>query len=186
MNQLIDAIKNSKNKLYIAMTGGGSACLPTLLEEGGASASFLGATIPYSEHELGSLIGSYSKATSVSTAISMADVVCWRSEVDAKDYHIVGIGMTCSLKKSGDERADREHKICLAVKIITDHETKVAFRAEIVLNKGRTRKQEEDLTGNLILAVADQYMNGNSTHFLKNKQIMKWIGLTDKDQVNVL
>lgn len=183
MNKLVKRILDteSKNKLYLAITGGGTSAISELLRYGSASKIFMGAIIPYSQEELEFLIGSYSKAVSLPVAKQLAKVGYTRSFSDNLEYACIGIGATCSLAKAEKERADREHKICLAVSRFTKDKVETDFAAEIVLTKKRTREEEEELVSNAILSLADCYLNLTKLHPITHGY--KNIGFED-DEIN--
>lgn len=187
---VIENILNSKRKLYISLTGGGSSSISQLLENGGASNVFIGGRIPYNESELTSMIGYTDKAVSAKTAVLLSQYVynqpCSNDlPLEGEDGWCVGIGVTCSLVKP-NERKDREHIIFLATCSIYSDNKKVVDVVKITLDKTRTRKQEEDLVSRLILSFADCRMNLTKAHPLTHKPWLKWIGLSSTDIVDVI
>lgn len=164
MNKIIENIKKSKSKLYIALSGGGSESISLLLRDGGASSIFVGAQIPYCEDELRFLIGSYTKAVSLPVAKQLSKVGYTRSFSDELEVKCIGIGLTCSLAKAEKERVGREHKVCVAVSDFDKNGTHTLFSAEIIFIKERTRREEEEIVSSLILMLADHYMNSTKTH----------------------
>jgi len=190
---IVENILKSKAKLYLSLTGGGFGSIPMLTENGGASSVFLGARIPYSSEELRTVVGcgSAAKPVSAMTAILLANYPYTQPIVDTlpsivssdeqdNAAYCVSIGMTCSLRKN-DERTDRKHTIFLAVSYLHRDNKKAVDNIYVELNKTRTRKEEEDLTSKLILAMADCRMNLTKAYPLQNKAMLKWIGLTSED-----
>jgi hypothetical protein len=179
----IEEILKSKRKLYVAITGGGTGVLPLLLENGGASSIFFGATIPYCHDELENLIGPTNKAVSRKVALLLSTLVYNKSVIDTLEEgeECVGIGVTCSLAKAGVEREGREHNVCIAVSILTPETRVNKDYIEISLGEKRTRKQEEDLVSELILNAIDMNMCLRKANPFQLG--LKAMGLTDKDKV---
>lgn len=190
IESIILALKRAEQKIHFGITGGGTAAISMLLEEGGASGCFLGAKIPYSDVELRAAMNHtvFDKASSYSVADGLAR--CG----DASTPHI-GIGATCSLAKVGGEREGREHSIYIsagAMKMVpipnSDKQASVATylcNAKVVLCGRRTRKQEEDIAAKLILSFADCYSNYASQHPLMFEPWKKMIGLGPIDTVEL-
>jgi len=185
----IEEILKSNRKLYIAITGGGTSVIPTLLENGGASEIFLGAIVPYHPDELKDVIGSFDKAVSKKTAMLLSLTAFNKriSDILVDNVECVGIGVTASLAKNGAERAGREHKACIGVSIIKfDKSTKREY-LEIIFGEKRTRKEEEDILAELILAMVDMNMCLRKAHHFNNgdstAKYLKSIGLTENDNV---
>lgn len=185
---IVDKILQSKNKLYLAIAGGGLSVLGTLTENGGAGHVFMGARTPYDFNDLVDIVGNQHKAVSQKTAQLLSSYITKTPLSDSlpkledNTYFCLGIGVTCSLVKR-NERKGREHRIILSTCEIYYESNKYLDMIDITLVESRTRKQEEDLVANLILAMADCRLNLTKSYPLQNKSTMKFIGLTDKDKV---
>ena len=185
-DHIVDKIKKcERGKLYLSITGGGTGCIPILLEGGGASGVFIGANIPYSSSELRNLIGNVQKSCSADTAKKLANSFSFTTESEIGDDYIIGVGCTASLRKAEKEREDRVHEFYIHVHTYSKtlgHRECCQFH--IVLNEKRTRVSEEVIVSRFILAAADQYLNLNKRFFLQIPEYTQWIGLTKKDKVD--
>lgn len=184
---IVEDILSSKNKVFLAITGGGTAAISTLLSAGGASSVFAGAIVPYSEEYLATIVGSYSKATSieVSRRLSNAIPIDFTLEEDQK---LISVGATSSLKKRGDERKDRMHHVCISIREAKPDKTgylwtELLETVTFQLKADRTREQEEELVSRLILSFANLHMNGNKLHPISSPEVFAWVGLTDDDVI---
>lgn len=186
----IEEMLQSKRKLFLAITGGGSGAITKLLENGGASDMFLGAIIPYCHRELTDIVGSTDKAVSSRVALLLSTAAYNRAIIDeftaGPGRECVGIGATCSLAKTGKEREGREHKVFIAVTIMTSDSKEKRECVEVTLKTKRTRKEEEDVVSNLILLIADMNLCLRKAHWFHptfRKQFNLESGLTDADEV---
>lgn len=187
MNQKqINEMLASNRKLFISLTGGGSSCLQMLTENGGSSNMFLGAVIPYNDDELSFYIGSHGKSVSREVALRLSTVGYNRPIADTlvDGVECVGIGSTASLVKAGTEREGREHKAFIAVAVFNKDGITKRECVEITLNEKRTRKQEEDIIAEAILALANVHLCLRKAHPFHPKTLSKNIGFTAKDVVN--
>jgi hypothetical protein len=105
------AIHASRRLMVIAVTGGGSGALSTLLQTPGASKTILEATVPYSLASLVDWIGGKpDQACSEATALAMAMAAFVRARElapDADSALLLGIGATASLATDRPKRGER-------------------------------------------------------------------------------
>lgn len=188
--KIIDEILTSKRKLFLAITGGGTAAIPLLLQNGGASDVFLGAIVPYCHKELMDVVGSTDKTVSERVALLLSGTAYNRAIADdfteGPGKECVGIGATSSLVKNTKEREGREHKVYLAVSIIETIGKSKQETVEVTLKANRTRKEEEDVVSNLILLLADMNLCLRKAHWFHptfRKALNTESGLTDQDEV---
>lgn len=180
MNNIIQEILQSKSKLYLSLTGGGTRYISAILENGNASNIFLGASIPYCEEDLRWNIGPYSKAVSRQVAEKMAYSCVSKSVCDSLegDDRIISIGVTASLAKAGKEREDRVHEIKEL-----EHNTLKEFH---IVFSHRSRLEEEMRLANVILFLANYEMNLTKTHILTHIPSQKLAGLLPTDKLELL
>jgi nicotinamide mononucleotide (NMN) deamidase PncC len=103
-------------KLVLSVTGGGTGVFNTLLSKGGASSFFLEGNIPYSPESLKQLLG-YTPERACTEEVSrrMAMQSFKRAmQLGASEDEATGIGVTATLAKKGEERADRVHQFHIA------------------------------------------------------------------------
>lgn len=177
---IIEEIKKSKSKLYLAITGGGTEAISHLCKGGGASSVFLGATVPYSETELAWVIGSYDKAVSQKVADKLCKETPTYTTVESlrkEDgfYSLYCIGCTSSLTKGEKQREGRENVAFISIKLYTNvpEQEKVIFRGKIVFNTKNTRETQEANLAAAILDLADCYMNLRKAHPWTNPDSIK-------------
>jgi nicotinamide mononucleotide (NMN) deamidase PncC len=149
----IERIHASGKQFLLAVTGGGSGAISALLEVPGASASVVGAIVPYAHAALTHWLGGpVDHACSERTARAMA----MRAFDDAREFAnaevgmIRGVGVTASLASNRPKRG--AHRVHVAWQSV---DATVAISCE--LEKGaRTRVQEEQLATCLALdAIAE-------------------------------
>jgi nicotinamide mononucleotide (NMN) deamidase PncC len=138
--------------MVIAVTGGGSGAISSLLEVPGASASVLEAIVPYAATALAEWLGGTpDHYCSERTARAMAMAAFQRArELSSADPHtLLGIGATASLASNRPKRGP--HRIHIAWQSAdTTSVTSCTFSSE------NTRAEEEQIATQLILdAVAD-------------------------------
>jgi len=184
LNNIIQEILKSKYKLYLSLTGGGTRCVSMLLENGGASEVFLGASIPYCEEDLRWNIGPYSKAVSRQVAEKMSYGCISKSVCDGEDK-IISIGVTASLAKAGKERGDRIHEAYICIHEIKEHTNKILKEFHITFSH-RARLSEEMVLANTILFLANSEMNLTKAHILTHKPSQKLAGLLPTDKLELL
>ncbi len=148
---LVLALHDSPIRAVIAVTGGGVALLPDLLNVPGASRTVIEATVPYAEAALARFVGSVvDGAVRPATAEAMARAGLARAQElePAASEPLVGLGVTAAL--ATDRPKKGEHRAALAVVSSTG-----AMRtAMVVLDKGRRTRDEEDrLVADLALAL---------------------------------
>ena len=185
----VKSIIEGRNHLYLSITGGGLGCVGMLTENGGASPVFVGASIPYRENVLTSMIGFQAKTVTPKVARLLSyypfnQPIAFDFPEDTPDY-CVSIGVTASLAKSGTERAGRDHKVYIHVGSFRDNEFKHLDSIGLQLKAKRTRLEEETLLNKLILSLADCRLNLTKPYPLIHKPWIEWIGLTDEDVVEL-
>ena len=166
---MIDKIINSDKKIYMAITGGGIGAISRLLENGGASNVFVGASVPYSEHELKTFSGTtYNNVKCCSK--QMADFMANESMcmmVQPDDKKDIGVGVTASLTRGESERRDRVNHAYICVK--SEEKTSHYY---IVFNKDHSysyiRRIQEDVLSRFILCTLSDFIcaefNNAQTH----------------------
>ena len=154
-----ETIHSSGKRFVVALTGGGSRALASLLTVPGASRSLLEATVPYSDAALeGFLQSPVARASSGLTARMLA-TRCWQracylsgsgpqTETNVSDLR--GLGATASL--ASDRVKQGDHRIHIAWQ--SDQATALY---SLTFEKGRReRSGEEQLAADLILlAICD-------------------------------
>ena len=151
--ELIERIHASGNRLVLAITGGGSGAIASLLEVSGGSASVLEAIVPYAATALEKWLGGpVDQHCSERTARAMAMAAFERSRQLSGDdpQRLRGIGATASLVTTRPKRGP--HRVHVAWQ---SAEATVTISCE--LEKGRRdRAEEEAIATQLILtAVAE-------------------------------
>jgi nicotinamide mononucleotide (NMN) deamidase PncC len=150
---VIELIHASGKQFLLAVTGGGSGAISALLEVPGASASVIGAIVPYAQTALTNWLGgTLDQACSERTARAMA----MRAFEVARGFSsegvhtLRGIGVTASLASNRPKRGP--HRVHVAWQ---SADTTVAISCE--LDKGvRDRTEEERIATYLVLdAVAE-------------------------------
>lgn len=188
-------IIEGRNLLYLSITGGGLGSVGMLTENGGASSVFVGASIPYNQEVLTSMVGPLAQAVTPKVARLLSLYPFNQpftfnfnegedGSEDCPDY-CVSIGVTASLAKAGVEREGREHKVYIHVGSFNTDEFKHLESIGIHLKDKRTRLEEETLLNKLILSLADCRLNLTKPHPLIHKPWIEWIGLTDKDVIEL-
>lgn len=152
---VVEQIHGSGCQCVLALTGGGSVAIPTLLSVPGASASILAAAVPYSAAALAHWLGGkFDQACSEPTARAMAMAAFERASrfaADGADQRTLrGIGATASLASNRPKRGP--HRIHVAWQ---SAEATVSYSCELVKDR-RSRLQEESVAAQLIVhAVAE-------------------------------
>jgi hypothetical protein len=150
----IESIHVSGKRLVIAVTGGGSSAVSSLLIVPGASRSVLEAIVPYNQQALEEWVGGkVEQACSAATARAMAMAAYQRAvhlSDDTQRLRLRGIGCTASLATDRPKRGP--HRVHVA--------WQSAYRTvvrSLELEKGaRTRAEEEQLASELVLqAIAE-------------------------------
>jgi nicotinamide mononucleotide (NMN) deamidase PncC len=159
---LIERIHLSGRPFVIAVTGGGSGAISSLLEVPGASASVLEAIVPYSATAMADWLGGTpDHYCSERTARAMAMAAFERARLlsDADPHTLLGIGATASLASNRPKRGS--HRIHVAWQSAdTTAVTSCTFASD------NTRADEERMATQLILtAVAEACaVEGASQH----------------------
>lgn len=151
--ELIERVHASGKHTLLSITGGGSRAIASLLEVPGASASVVGAIVPYAPAALESFLGgTVDQHCSEQTSRAMAMTVFGRARqfCDADPRTLRGIGATASLATTRPKRGP--HRIHVAWQ---SAEATVSYSCELVKGE-RTRAEEEAVATQLILtAVCD-------------------------------
>jgi hypothetical protein len=170
INDLVTNIHDIGKRFSFAVTGGGSTSVGYLMSQPGSSRTVLEFYVPYAEeatvdyikHNLGSdhKIESF---VSRETAILLSQAAHRRSTKimttqcsNIEELHslnrVVGIGATASLVSKNWKKGD--HRIHVSLFTNDDFTTfSLTLYKGTMMQAFRTRKQEEDLCGKLILAV---------------------------------
>lgn len=150
LDRVVHLIHEWPIEVVLSITGGGSAAIHRLLAAGGGSQTLLAAHVPYCEPALRDLLGhAPDQYCSESTARAMA-MAAWTEALalTASSRHepfLAGVACTASLASDRPKRGP--HRIHLAAQ--TESHTIVR---SLELEKGaRTRREEEELTANLII-----------------------------------
>ncbi len=143
---LVHAIHHAGLRLVIAVTGGGSGAISTLLGVGGASRSILAAAVPYAEGALSEWLGATPEefcSSRTARAIAMAAYEKARRYDPAGNC--CGVGCTASLASDRPKRG--AHRAHLAYQMASTTAT-----CSLELAKAqRTRAEEEQLVSALVL-----------------------------------
>jgi nicotinamide mononucleotide (NMN) deamidase PncC len=147
--QLIERVHASGKHMLLSITGGGSRAIASLLEVPGASASVIGAIVPYAPAALESWLGGAvdqhcSERTSRAMAMTAFDRA--RQFCDADPRTLRGIGATASLASTRPKRGP--HRIHVAWQ---SAEATVSYSCELAKGE-RMRAEEEVVATQLILA----------------------------------
>jgi nicotinamide mononucleotide (NMN) deamidase PncC len=147
-HELIEQVHASGKHLVLSITGGGSRALPSLLEVPGASASVIGAIVPYAPAALESWLGgAVDQHCSERTSRAMAMTAFGRARqfCDADPRTLRGIGATASLATTRPKRGP--HRIHVAWQ---SAEATASYSCELAKGE-RTRGEEERIAMQLIL-----------------------------------
>jgi nicotinamide mononucleotide (NMN) deamidase PncC len=149
MQDTIDCLIRKGMPTVFYITGGGSEVIPRLLENGGASAFFLDAQVPYDPFCFAQLLGGYrpDKFCSIEAAGMLATSAYKRARHINKGVNeVVGVGATAKLGKAGTEREGRVHEAHVAF-----HTSQRTRYASITFKYPRDRATEEQITAAFIL-----------------------------------
>lgn len=154
MQEDIKKIHNSEYECVIACSGGGTCVLPLLLNGGGGSKTLLEAIVPYSKESFDDFMGcKVNQYCSESAAIKLA----MRSFEKAKKYSkktiskIIGVGCTCALKKTNEERENRVYKIYVATQTFSENRV---LSLEVRKDNPeflKRRLEQENIAGKMII-----------------------------------
>jgi nicotinamide mononucleotide (NMN) deamidase PncC len=146
--QLVERVHASGKHFLLAITGGGSRAIANLLEVPGASASVVGAIVPYAPAALESWLGGpvdQHCSERTSRAMAMRAFELARQFCDAEPSMLRGIGATASLATNRPKRGP--HRIHAAWQ---SADATVSLSCE--LTKGaRSRAEEEAIATQLVL-----------------------------------
>jgi nicotinamide mononucleotide (NMN) deamidase PncC len=148
IQSLIELIHTSGRPFVIAVTGGGSGAISSLLEVPGASASVLEAIVPYAATSLADWLGGMpdhycSERTARAMAMAAFERACLLSNADART--LLGIGATASLASNRQKRG--AHRIHIAWQ-----SADMSVVSSYLFPRESTRVEEEPLATELILA----------------------------------
>jgi hypothetical protein len=147
-HELIKRVHASGKHMLLSITGGGSRAIASLLEVPGASASVIGAIVPYAPAALESWLGgAVDQHCSERTSRAMAMTAFGRARqfCDADPRTLRGIGATASLATTRPKRGP--HRIHAAWQ---SAEATVSYSCELAKGE-RTRAEEERIATQLIL-----------------------------------
>jgi hypothetical protein len=147
---LVEQIHASGKHLLLSITGGGSRAIASLLEVPGASASVVGAIVPYAPAALESWLGgAVEQHCSERTSRAMAMTAFGRARqfCDADPRTLRGIGATASLATARPKRGP--HRIHAAWQ---SAEATVSYSCE--LSKGERMRAEEELVATQLILTA--------------------------------
>lgn len=149
MRETVLKIHQNSKKIVLAITGGGTEVIGTLLKYGNGSNTLLEAIVPYDQNSFDEFLkGKPDKYCSIGAACDLAMAAFQRAiklQGVENASNLAGIGVTCSLAKD-NERKGREHHGYIAVQ---NKETTRAY--EVKLNGNR--EQEEALVADTILKI---------------------------------
>lgn len=143
---VIETLKKHNVKLFIMITGGGTAIVPKLLENGGASDVFFGAEVPYSYAPSGV---NPAKFVSQDYAEQLANDASYKlmCYLPANPPHnLLSIGCTSSLMKNSGERDGRVNEafVCFTYSSILGDFHKENIHIILQKTSDSTRKSQED------------------------------------------
>jgi nicotinamide mononucleotide (NMN) deamidase PncC len=144
---LISKLYASGCKAALAITGGGSGAIGTLLRVPGGSRLLIEAQVPYDEHALATYLGfAPVQASSADTAIAMARTARSRAaRLAPAGIEAVGLGATAALVSDRPRRGEHRFHIAFA-------DARGIAHCSGVLAKGRRdRAAEEDLVAHAIV-----------------------------------
>jgi len=148
MQQLIEQIHATGRPMVIAVTGGGSGAVSSLLQVSGASATVLEAVVPYSATALADWLGGepdHYCSERTARAMAMAAFERARELSDTNPMRVYGIGATASLASNRPKRGP--HRIHVAWQ-----SAEITNVVSCELQKDvRTRAEEESVASALIL-----------------------------------
>ena len=161
--ELVERIHASGKQIVLSITGGGSRAIASLLEVPGASATVLGAIVPYAQAALERWLGGpveHFCSERTARAMAMTAFERARSFSQADPHTLRGIGATASLATTRPKRGP--HRIHVAWQ---SAERTVALSCELA--KGtRTRVEEELVAAQLILTAVAEACGVDGTSLL--------------------
>lgn len=149
MKEIINKIHQNKEKVVIAVTGGGAGAINELLRYGGGSSTLLEAIVPYNQLSFDSFVkGTPDKYCSEQAARDLAMASYQKAIRLENNLENIGIGATCSLRKD-NERIGRTNIAYIALQ--TFQETKT-YTLDLT-NSNLNRVEQEELVSNLIIEI---------------------------------
>ncbi len=157
--RLIEQIHETRTRLVLAVTGGGSRAIADLLTVPGASRTVLEAVVPYADSSLAEFLGGRpEQACSEATARQLAMAAWQRARrlagaADGREDHpadgrtppLAGVGGTAALATDRPRRGAHRAHVALQTETFTS-------TASLELAKGRrTRAEEEELVARLLV-----------------------------------
>lgn len=150
LENLVKKIHDSKYKVVMAITGGGTEAVGELCKYGGASNTLIEATVCYNQTSFDSYVGGKpDKYASVDAAAQLATSSFLRviHQHGVSDEEAIGLGATMSLGKAEPEREGRKHQVYMAYV----HKN-ILYTKELEIQPlGLTRKQEEEFAARLVI-----------------------------------
>jgi nicotinic acid mononucleotide adenylyltransferase/nicotinamide mononucleotide (NMN) deamidase PncC len=144
----IKEINASKNKAFVAITGGGSSFIGDFLSFGGGSKTLIEAIVPYSTESLSKFLNfTPDKFCTPDVARKMATQAFFKAKDSVGEDFAIGIGCTASLTYEG-EREGRVHKFFVALQ--TSEKT-LTVEVETNTEFYPTRLAQENLVSSIIL-----------------------------------
>ena len=132
---------SGSHRAVLAITGGGTEAIGSLLRHGNGSNTILEAVVPYHQNAFNEFIkGKPDKYCSIEAARSLAVSAYIRATKLTGSYEVVGVGATSSLKKDESERIGRQHQIFVAFQ---NHYQTGSYAFDIV-HEGKTSREEEE------------------------------------------
>lgn len=164
VKNLLTKLKTEKYKLFMTITGGGTAAIAKLLENGGASEVFIGAEIPYSYYTGNGkpkkhVSVEYSQELAVHSWFKMRPV---RQQLFDDTNKLLAVGATAVLMKDGPEREDRIHEMYISL-IEEDLFGNIErLKRHVLIHKDLvpTRKDQEDFAAYAILQFISDFIEG--------------------------
>jgi hypothetical protein len=164
VQELIERVHASGKQLMLSITGGGSRAIASLLEVPGASATVLGAVVPYAPTALQTWLGGsidHFCSERTARAMAMRAFELARQFSTAGPHTLRGIGATASLATTRPKRGPHRMHVAWQSAVRT-----VALSYELAKGR-RTRGQEELVATQLILAAVLEACEVESSSLLE-------------------
>lgn len=138
IKKAISQIHKSGWSGVVAISGGGTGCIDELLKRGGGSSILLEAIVPYSMNAWKDFIGGVpEKAVSREATRTLAMAAFERAQKLSNEEKLFGLGVSCCLAKSANERVGRQHFL-----IVGFHSHEKTWVTEVELLEGDRMEQE--------------------------------------------
>jgi nicotinamide mononucleotide (NMN) deamidase PncC len=147
VEQLVEQIHTSPNRIVLAVTGGGSRAIADLLEVPGASRTLLEAVVPYSEKALRAWLGGRPDQFCSPQAARAMAMVAFRRALGYEEAEGAPAGIACTAGLATDRIKRGSHRAYLSLQTVTRTAT---WSLELQKDR-RTRAEEERLVGRLVL-----------------------------------